>query len=493
MLKRFFKKAFSVVMAAVMTLGLVGCGKKEVASNTTSDKPESPTPTEVPEKQVDEVFDDEEIEKYTVLKDSDGNVYDLGGMEIIIRDWWSTGEEAEPTNAYEEARQEWLDWIQKTYNFTIKQLGMSDYDSAPEDYVNYVTTGGDEKNYIFILPQGSSLVAAINSGLMYDLSTLDCLDFSEEKWASGVHKLLSDKNGGIYGMNANTPEPRIGVYFNKRLIRDAGYNPDDLYTWQENYTWTWDKFAEVSDAVQRDIDNDGVIDIYGETSQRAQIYSAAVYSNGGEFVGKNEDGLYVNKLETNETLDALNWAMDYILKYELPVPADAAWDYYVSAFKEGKAAFCVDDGYRFNDFASMEDDWGFVCFPMGPNMKDYTNVYTDNVVVIPSCYDADRAWKLAFAYNLFTDPIFGFEDYEGWKSGYLAKSRDTESVDLTLARMVKNGKVTYHNMISNLQLGEDLLWTMGFADENGVIETPAQRAERLRATWNSYIDAANNK
>jgi len=491
MVKRFFAKVISVFMTAVLTLGLVGCGgNKDAADNSTPKNTDGDSPKDTTEKKVDQVFDEEEIEQYTVLKDSDGNVYDLGGMEIIIRDWWSSGEEPEPNNAYEEARQEWLEWIQKTYNFKIKQLGMSDWEGTPEDFVNYATTGGDE-NYLFIVYQGSALVAAMNSGLIYDLSTLDCLDFSQDKWKSGVHKLLTGPNGEIYGMNASTPEPRAGVFFNKRLIQEAGYNPDDLYKWQEDGSWTWEKFVEVSDAVQRDIDNDGVIDIYGETSQRAQIYSAAVYSNGGEFVGKDANGKYVNKLETNETLEALNWAMDYIIKHELPVPADAAWDWYVSAFKEGKAAFCVDDGYRFNDFASMEDDWGFVCFPKGPNKSDYTNCYQDNVIVIPACYDAEKAWKLAFAYNLFTEPIKGFENYEGWKSGYYSKARDNESVDLTLARMVKNGIVTYHNMIPNLQLGADLLWSLGYADESGQVATPAQRAEAIRATWNSYIDAAN--
>ena len=39
--------------------------------------------------------------------EKNGNVYDLGGMEIIIRDWWSgDGTPKEPTNAFEEAQAE---------------------------------------------------------------------------------------------------------------------------------------------------------------------------------------------------------------------------------------------------------------------------------------------------------------------------------------------------------------------------------------------------
>jgi len=492
MKKKLVKKLIAAAMATTMTMSLAACGGEEATNDTPAtdagnDKVEASTDADV---DVAESAEEEDLGAYTVLKDENGNVYDLGGMEIIIRDWWSSGEQEEPKNAYEEARLDYLDWVQETYNFTIKQVGMSDWEGTPQDFNEYASAEPDENNYAFMVWQGSSIVAAMNTGLLYDLSTLDCLDFTEEKWQGGVHNMMSNKDGKIFGMNGGTPEPRTAVFFNKRILEEADINPDDLYKWQESGEWTWDKFAEITKKVQRDLDNDGILDIYGETSQRQSIYCASVYSNGGEFVGK-ENGLYVNKLETNETLEALNWAMDYINTYEYPIEAGAAWDYYVSVFKEGGAAFCVDDAYRFNDFADMEDDWGVVCFPKGPNMTDYVNVFADNVIAIPACYDEERAWKIAFAYNLWTDPVPGYEDYEGWKSGYVAKSRDAESVDLTLTRMVDNGLLTYHGMIANLELGADILWSLGYADETGAIATPAQKAEALRASWNSYIEKAN--
>ena len=71
-----------------------------------------------------------------------------------------------------------------------------------------------------------------------------------------------------------------------------------------------------------------------------------------------------------------------------------------------------------NEFKDMEDDFGFVCFPKGPNATDYRNCYTDNVYAIPACYDADKAWKIAFALNVYTDPVPGYEDYNDRLSGY---------------------------------------------------------------------------
>jgi ABC-type glycerol-3-phosphate transport system substrate-binding protein len=411
-------------------------------------------------------------------------------MEIIIRDWWSSDEEEEPENAFEEAQKEYRDWIQETYNFTIKQVAISNWGSTPEDFLNYATTGGDE-NYIFVLRLGSELVSAMNSGLMYDLSTLDCLDFSEDKWKSGMHELMG-KGDAIYGMRAEESEPRGGIYFNKRLLEEAGINPDDLYTWQEDGTWTWDKFEELCAQVQRDTDNDGIIDIYAMTQQASQFYAEAVYSNGGEFVGKDEDGLYYNDLESSETMEALNWAVSMREKYDLPQPEDSEWDYFIDEFKNGNAVFWADESYRGGEIIDdMEDEFGFVCFPMGPQATDYTNCYNDNPFVIPACYDADKAWKIAFAYNLYTEPIPGFEDAETWKASYYSDFCDTEAVDLTLERMMNNGMITYHTMIPSLSLGSDILWNLGNADETGEVATPAQKAEALRNTWQSYLDEAN--
>ena len=118
-----------------------------------------------------EAEEEEEVSPYTVITDENGDPIDLGGIEIIIRDWWS-GDPAEPTNDYEEARDEYREWIQETYNFTIKQTAISDWSSTPADFVDYATTGGDEY-YAFILRDDPAITSAMATGLMYDLSTLD--------------------------------------------------------------------------------------------------------------------------------------------------------------------------------------------------------------------------------------------------------------------------------------------------------------------------------
>ena len=125
-------------------------------------------------------------------------------------------------------------------------------------------------------------------------------------------------------------------------------------------------------------------------------------------------------------------------------------------------------------------------------MDEYIGFYEDNVFCIPACYDEDKAWKLAFAYNLYTQPITGYENGENWKSDYYNSMRDTESVDYTMVRLNANGRLMHHLMITGIDLGNNILYNLGTANNaEGVNYTPAQKAEQLRDDWNSKIEDAN--
>ena len=251
---------------------------------------------------VENPYEDDGI---VIYRDADGNVIDLGGMEITVCDWWSS------------------DW----------------HDDEP-------TTGGDE-NYVWILRAGAYL-APFKAGLFYDLSTLDCLDFSDEKWNGTVTGLLS-KDGGIYGMRPEKAEPRKGVFFNKRLLNDAGVDPEEIYDLQAKGEWTWEAFEALCEKLTRDTDNDGVIDRYAMMSFSSHLLPAALVSNGAGFVQVDENGKYYNAAETDAFLEAMNWVMDMVSKYEMKAPEGAEWNYFESAFINGEVALQVHEDY----FATM--------------------------------------------------------------------------------------------------------------------------------------------
>ncbi|MBQ9489796.1 MAG: hypothetical protein IJU80_07685, partial [Lachnospiraceae bacterium] len=180
MKSKMFKKLMAAVIATTMTASLAACNGNGDASTDASASASSSSDTQkstAVASSDDATSSSEDLGPYTPLVDKNGNVYDLGGMEIIIRDWWSgDGTPKEPTNAFEEAQAEYRDWIQETYNFKIKQMAISDWGSAPQDFVDYVSSGGDDQNYVFTLRNDPALISAMSTGLCYDLSKLDCLD-----------------------------------------------------------------------------------------------------------------------------------------------------------------------------------------------------------------------------------------------------------------------------------------------------------------------------
>ena len=47
----------------------------------------------------------------------------------------------------------------------------------------------------------------------------------------------------IYGMSGEFPEAKGGMYFNKRLLKEAGIDPQEIYDLQENMEWTWERIG----------------------------------------------------------------------------------------------------------------------------------------------------------------------------------------------------------------------------------------------------------
>ncbi len=489
MKKQLANKAIAVATITAMSAGLVACNNSGDAGN--NDQAPAGDSTGTQEQASNDATDaPAEEEGPQVITDENGNPIDLGGMEIVVRDWWSPEEPAEPSNDYEESLDEYREWIQETYNFKIKQVAISDWGTTPQDFVDYVTTGGDDVNYVFIVRGDAAIVSAMSNGLMYDLATLDCLDFTQDKYMKNLIHEQYAKGDSIYAMSAGIAEPRTGVYFNKRLLTEAGIDPESVYDMQADGTWTWDKFEELMAKCQRDTDNDGIDDVYGLTLNEGVMTTAAVFSNGGSYVGKDADGLYTYNLEAPETQEALEWAVDMYNKFDNHDPEGAEWDYYKEEFVQGHAAFMVEDEYAGtpgNFLADMEDEVGFVMFPKGPKMDTYVNVWSNNPACIPGCYDADRAWKIAFAYNLYTEAPEGYEDYNGFLSTARQGVFDERAIDETITMMSESehGTVAYHDMIPNLKLGEELVWSIG---PNADV---AALTEAIADTWKAYIDEAN--
>ena len=414
---------------------------------------------------------------------------DLGGMTIIIGDHWSPAVPSEPGNAYEEATKKYRDEIFKKYNFTMQSKAVAGWNEMTDTYIDSVLAGEPaaqlfELDYRFV-------AEPMTRGLFYDLATLEEFDFSEEKWNQAVKNLMT-QGDSIYGMRADKSEPRGGVVWNKRLFEEAGIDPDLPYDLQASGQWTWSAFEELCERLTRDTNGDGVTDVYGTVSQGATTMTCLVASTGSDFFKKGADGTLSFNMDSEEVMAALNFAVDLYNKgYEMPQPADSQWDYFIPAFQQGKAAMQFNEEYvcqPSNVYGDeMEDEVGFVLPPKPDGASAYHSYVCDNITVIPSCYDAETASNIAFAYNLYTALTPGYDDPDDWKDAYYSHFEDERAVDETIAKF--NDGTTAHFLLQALvpeDLGEDLLWVYPFEHV-----TPEEQVTSIKDSWNRLLAEIN--
>ena len=286
------------------------------------------------------------------------------------------------------------------------------------------------------------------------------------------------------------------MYFNKRVLEDAGIDPQSIYDMQDAGTWTWDAWEELLAQAQRDTDNDGTIDIWGLCVNEGVATSAAVFSNGGCYVGQDADGKYTYEIESPETVEALEWILHIFQTYDWNGPVDeegnaAAWDYYQGQFQNGGAAFLVDQQYCAtpgNLLADMEDELGFVMFPKGPK-GSLIQTAQDNVYVIPGCYDADKAWKCAFAFDVWNEFVPGYEDYNPFINTTRTGNFDERACTETIPLMGANSTVELQNVIPNNGdfMNGPFLWAIG----PDTTQTISEILDGVRDIAKQYIDEAN--
>ena len=415
---------------------------------------------------------------------------DFGGAEVFIYDYWTADDSRkDDPNEEEQAQYDYRDWLMETYNVKIRQIQKGDWTTNVQELTNFCTAP-DGTLCLYILPP--DFVGTPMANDLFAAWETDLIDFEDDKWNDSTINFMT-KGGKVYGVATGNSEPRQCLYFNKRVLEEAGINWVEIYDMQADGTWTWETFEALLKQIHKDVDNDGVTDIYGMTGNNSDLYMMGVVSNGGEFFRFNDAGELEIAVNSDEALTGLQWAKDIWNNYGFQQPADGSWDYFKESWKQGFCGFYMYQTYGgFNDnseMADMADEWGCVAFPKGPKGETYVNITSDNVTVIPNVYDAETAAKLAFIYDMWSNATPGYDDEDGW-IGNKYNFTDDRAVDETYAMLrepehcVANATL-YIGSVNDI-LGSPLLWQLGGA-------TPAELVEAATPAWQALCDTFNGK
>jgi hypothetical protein len=160
---------------------------------------------------------------------------------------------------------------------------------------------GDEGDWCIIAIAADFAPATLKNDLYMPWT----IDLSAEKWNPVTTNFMT-KDGKVLGVHVGKTEPRSCLFFNKRVLEEAGIDWNTIYDMQADGTWTWEAWENIMAQVQRDVDNDGIIDIYGLTGSGDDMAVALVFANGASFFDKDENGKITLAVDSQAALDALD-------------------------------------------------------------------------------------------------------------------------------------------------------------------------------------------
>ncbi|MDR0289907.1 MAG: extracellular solute-binding protein [Treponema sp.] len=425
---------------------------------------------------------------------------DLRGQDIVIGNFWENYDTkvgssqwpgGRPRNEVDELELEWRRRIERENGFTMQARQVADWGQMLQVAVTSIMAGRPAAHAFWLQPDWA--MTLYRRGLLYPISDSRVVNFRTSTAIPGrqvaynqdVQSLFTFR-GKFYAINPTgygNSAHSAGIYFNKRLFREAGLDPNLPYDMQKAGTWTWDAFLDICKKLTRDINNNGRIDVYAMPMDLStEILDLVAFSNGAEYIAK-ASGRFTNATNTPAFLEALQFCRK--LKDEgvmMPRPENSNWEWYFPAFHDGKVAMMMEPEWRNGQLSNMTDDWGYVLFPKGPKSRDYRFPTDENVLVIPSTYTPAEADRILAAINLWYMPVS-----DDWRTPLYSSYRDRRAVDETHA-MIRDPKFSAfrnHIMVPGLERGT-IAWEMWWFDGD-----PAQLVESVSQSWNALINDAN--
>jgi len=425
----------------------------------------------------------------------------LRGMNIIVGNWWHSYDPkvTPPTNQWtgSESQEKQLDYrkrLLQQYNFTMMDKSIASWNEMPQISATSIMAGKPAAT-IFVL-QPDWALALYRQNLLYPVGKSKAVNWTSTtpiEWNRSVTSAFTFKNGRTqdayafaegYGGSYHAAV----VFFNKRLFREAGLDPNLPYDLQKSGQWTWDKFLEIAKKLTRDINNDGIPDTYAMPADLStEILDALVSSNGAMYVDKDKNGMLVNVSNKPEFIEAVRFYMtlrDAKVMKPKPPGDKTPWNWHIPEFNDGRVAMRIDQQYlATNDLRNMKDDWGMVLPPKGPRVKNYVVFNDENVRVIPAKgYTDAQVDAIIWAYQAWVTPT----DTD-WRVAEYPNYRDRRAVDETMA-LIRDQKLwqwKYHLHVPGLNRG-GIAWEIWYHDGE-----PAQLVEKVSNSWNALIMDAN--
>ncbi|MCL2720495.1 MAG: extracellular solute-binding protein [Treponema sp.] len=426
----------------------------------------------------------------------------IRGMNITIGTWWFdyNTTRTPPTNQwtgsdYQERQLDYRKRLLAQYSFSMVERNIASWNEMSQVAATSIMAGRPAATVFRLQPDWA--MALYRQNLLYPVGNrsrqagVNWTATTPVEWNRSVTEAFTFNNRTFaFADGYGGSQHAAVVFWNKRLFREAGLDPNLPYDLQRNGQWTWDRFLQICRQLTRDTRNRGVIDTFAMPADLStEILDALISSNGANYVGRDRSGRLFNATNTPAFIEAVNFYMRLrdagVMK---PKPDGAAWNWHIPEFNDGRVAMRIDQQYlATNDLRNMRDDWGMVLPPKGPRApgNNYVVFNDENVMVIPARGFTDaQVDAILWAVQAWVTPID-----ENWRLEHYSFYRDRRAVDETIA-LIRDQRLwqwKYHLHVPGLQRG-NIAWQIWGHDGE-----PAQLIEAVSQTWNALIADANTR
>ena len=415
--------------------------------------------------------------------------YDFGGMTIAFCNWWGW----DLTPGLSDQNDRLIARIAETEEKFNVKIEMR---KGPEEYYdNMVTTimaGEPYGDLMFAFPD--NFPGWVKAGAAYDLTELIAetgIDLSEY---SPIATNVGEYDGHNYGLNKEMPDVNSMVAFNKRLLEEAGL--ESPYELIEKDEWNFAKLQEYAKALTK-TDANGVTTQYGFSAYDPYGTLATTFVNANNAgIVEEVDGKATFALDSANALEALNvmYDMSNVDKSIFLYDAGADWATSTNMFIAGEIAMMNAPQWVIECYNAwgMEDDFGLVPFPKGPQATEYKDDTNGQAVYfIPSCVDKERATAALLVYDaVFSNLYPELTEEELYESKFMRYCRDEESIQFMGDLYFKRGEAPI--CPDKCYVDRDALLEISKAILDGV-NTPAAVVAEKKPAIQAAMDEANAK
>ena len=385
------KKQLSCLLALLMMAGaLAGCSESnpetpdDAAGNAGVTAPSAADETVLPETEYVEPFEAE--------------VKDLGGRTINIfmaGNWAFDDFEAEEMTgeSLNDAKYQTNSTVQDLFNVVLTTSNISGQASGGQGAgykaitnMNMSGTG----DYAFADVGCYDVSTLAYQGHILDLNKVKNIDLTKSWWDPKANEQLSVKGKMFYttgdiGILDN--DCTYCILFNKQVIDN--FSLESPYELVRENRWTYDKFIEMADTCDSDLNGDGKYtndDAYGILIWQDSVIGM-LHASGGRCATIKEDGTIELTLNTEQNVDVLTtWLTDRTksFSYFLEAGTDDASH---ATFTGNRCLFYTRYLRAVSWFRDLEADFGILPYPKwSDTQKDFCNTmhaYGTSYVCIP--------------------------------------------------------------------------------------------------------------